>query len=216
VKRILFCLLLAALPSIGGSREAIVASVAPIAPVVIYSQFEAAPSAEIQDALQDEIETIMSPAGLHFEWRDLAGSRSSTAVELVVVTFKGQCDLRSLQPVGVLPGALGWTHVSNGVVLPFSDVDCTAVRDFLQKDLLSRPAPIRQEIYGRALGRVLAHELYHVLAATSNHSGCGVAKAGYTVDDLVSPVFVFESAALRTLLQSKSHQILERAAASLP
>jgi len=106
--------------------------------------------------------------------------------------------------------------VSDGMVLPFSDVDCDAIRGFLQKQLLSTPEAEREETFGRALGRVLAHELYHVLAGTSNHGACGVAKSGYTVGDLVAREFVFEAAELRTLLQSKTHQTLERAASMEP
>ena len=101
------------------------------------------------------------------------------------------------------------------MVLPFSDVDCDAVRGFLQKEMLSRPVDSREEIYGRALGRVLAHELYHVLAGTAIHGACGIAKSGYTVTDLLAREFVFEAAELRTLLKSKTHQLLEKAAASI-
>jgi hypothetical protein len=206
VKRLLLCLTLAALPSFGGARQA------PLAPVALYTRFQVEPSDAIREALQSELETIMNPVGLRFEWKPLSEGEKSTAVELVVVTFKGHCDLGQMQPLAVMPGALGWTHVSDGLVLPFSDVDCDAVRGFLQKEMLSRPADSREEIYGRALGRVLAHELYHVFAGTAIHGACGVAKSGYTVTDLLSREFVFEAAELRTLLKSKAHQVLEKAA----
>lgn len=210
MKRVVFCLTLAALPSLGGARQA------PVASVVLFTHFQEEPSAAIREALQSELESIMDPVGLHFAWRSLNGRENATATELVVVTFQGRCDVDRLQPIEILPGPLGWTHVSEGVVLPFSDVDCTAVRSFLQRDLLARPPGLREEIYGRALGRVLAHELYHVLAGTSSHGACGVAKSGYTVGDLLAPEFVFEAAELRTLLESKAHQILERAAIDAP
>ncbi len=206
MKRLLFCLVLAALPSLGGERQA------SIAPIALFTQFQEEPSAAIREALQSELETIMNPVGLHFDWRSL-NDGDNTATELVVVTFKGRCDVRGMQPLTVMPGALGWTHVSDGLVLPFSEVDCSAVRDFLQRQLLVRSPAEREELYGRALGRVLAHELYHVLASTASHGACGVAKSGYTVSDLLAPDFMFQAAELRTLLQSKVHQVLELAAA---
>jgi hypothetical protein len=206
VKRVLLCLTLAVLPSLGGSRQA------PVAPVAIYSLFEQLPSADIREAVQSELEAIMQPIGLHFEWRTL-GAVENSATELVVVNFKGHCDVDRLLPFEVLPGALGWTHVSDGVVLPFSAVDCDAVRGFLQRDLLAQSPLTRGVTYGRALGRVLAHELYHVLAGTSDHGACGIAKAGYTVTDLLAREFVFEAAELHKLAASKAYQILEWAAA---
>jgi hypothetical protein len=205
VKRVVLCFTLAALPGVGGSRQA------PVAPIALYTQFQEEPSAAVREALESELDAIMEPAGLRFEWRSLASPDRVAAPELVVVTFQGRCDVDRLQPVNVLPGALGWTHMTDGVVLPFSDIDCSAVRGFLQKELLNRPPSLREEIYGRALGRVLAHELYHVLAGTSNHGADGVAKPGYTVGDLMARDFSFEVAELRVLLESKTHQVLERA-----
>lgn len=207
MKRVFLCLTLAVLPSLGGSRQA------PVAPVAIYSQFEQEPSADIREAVQSELEAIMQPIGLRFEWRILGAVENTSATELVVVNFKGHCDIDRLLPFEVLPGALGWTHVSDGVVLPFSAVDCDAVRGFLQRDLLAQPSLTRSVTYGRALGRVLAHELYHVLAGTSDHGACGIAKAGYTITDLLAREFVFEAAELRKLAASKAYQVLERAAA---
>ena len=43
----------------------------------------------------------------------------------------------------------------------------------------------RNRRYGRALGRVVAHELYHILANTTDHSRHGLAKALLTVSELV-------------------------------
>jgi len=197
---------LAALPSFGGSRQA------PVAPIALYTQFEEDSSAAVREFLQTELATIMNPIGLRFEWRDLSGSENAVATELVVVTFKGSCGLKTMDPRPTNPGALGWTHVSDGIVLPFSDVDCDAVRGFLQKDLLALHAGQREETFGRALGRVLAHELYHVLSGAAGHGSCGIAKSGFTIKDLLSPEFLFEPRELKTLLNSKAHQVLEKAA----
>jgi hypothetical protein len=54
---------------------------------------------------------------------------------------------------------------------------------------------------GRALGRVLAHELYHIFANTTRHAADGVGKPAYSVADLLSADFRFarrEALAMRT------------------
>ena len=210
MKRFLLCLAAAVLPSAAGDRPAA------MAPVALYTQFQQEPSPSTREALQSELETIMNPTGLHFEWRSLSDAQSAVATELVVVTFRGRCDVEDLQPLSSISGALGWTHVSDGIVLPFSNVDCSAIRSFLQKELLNRPEDDRERIYGHALGRVLAHELYHVLAGTPNHGSCGIAKSGFTVAELVANEFVFETAELRRLVESKAHRLLQRVAAVPP
>src|SRR5450759_1447498 len=151
------------------------------APITLYTQFEQAPPEGVLDALQDEVESIMAPIGLRFQWRDLgkAGGHEVSA-ELAVVTFKGRCDTAAPLTRSRFEGALGWTHVSDGQILPFTDVSCDRVREFVQTGLLAFRAEDREEKYGRALGRVLAHELYHIFANTMRHGSFGVAKQSYT------------------------------------
>jgi hypothetical protein len=38
-----------------------------------------------------------------------------------------------------------------------------------------------------ALGRVVAHELYHILARTTSHATGGLAKASQSLRDLIRP-----------------------------
>jgi hypothetical protein len=117
--------------------------------------------------------------------------------------------------VGGLPahkkisGALGWTHVSDGTILPFTNVDCDGIRDFLGINLLSVRSNDRLQAYGRALGRVLAHELYHIFANTQHHGSDGVGKSAYTVQELLSPEFRFKEQDLEALRNSKAHSVLQ-------
>jgi hypothetical protein len=151
----------------------------------------------------------MTPMGLRFEWRDLRGPKDVPAVELAVVSFKGRCNVAGLQPHNIsTPGALGWTHISDGVILPFTDVDCDEIRIFLQRALLGVSARDREEVFGRALARVLAHELYHIFADTTRHGSCGVAKEAYTVHDLLTAGFRFEDKETRAMRNSKAYESL--------
>ena len=43
--------------------------------------------------------------------------------------------------------------------------------------------------FGRALARVAAHEIYHIVAQTTEHQERGVAKAAFSVRDLMSARF---------------------------
>ncbi|HLK63106.1 MAG TPA: hypothetical protein VKU19_06680 [Bryobacteraceae bacterium] len=185
-----------------------------VAPIALYTHFDQEPPKGVVDALHDELESIMSPLSLTFEWRSLDTVRGNElSVELAVLTFKGDCSTAHLQPHHANnPGALGWTHVSDGAILPFSDVECDRIRAFVQKDLLMVHAVDREEVFGRALARVVAHELYHIFANTSHHGSCGIGKSAYSVQDLLADDFQFEDRESNALRTSKAHWALEMAA----
>ena len=151
-------------------------------------------------ALQDEVESIMTPIGLRFEWRDLSSVRGQeVSTELAVITFKGRCDTVGMIGHASYSGALGWTHVSDGEILPFTDIACDRIREFVQQSLVVASTDDRQILYGRALGRVLAHELYHIFANTIHHAAWGVAKECYSVQDLLADEFQFQAKESRML-----------------
>ena len=154
-------------------------------------------------AIQDELESIMEPIGLHFEWRDLAKAGHEVSAELAVVSFKGRCDVANLIGRTKFEGALGWTHVSDGQILPFTDISCDRVREFAQSGLIAFNAADREEKFGRAIARVLAHELYHIFANTMHHGSMGVAKEAYSIQDLLSDDFQFREKELRLLQSSR-------------
>ncbi len=200
MRRILFCLALAAVPA---SCETGVHA----APIALYADFQAEPpKAAVIEAARDELRRIMTPIGLEFDWRPIAESQNQTSVELVVVSFKGSCDAEGVMLAAAPQTALGWTHISDGVILPFSDIDCGAIRGFVQADLRKIQESRRAEAYGRAVGRVLAHELYHVFADTQRHGSLGVGKAAYTVQELLSPAFRFEAHERHALKNGKTKE----------
>jgi hypothetical protein len=186
LKLILFCLVLGVIPAAGDPKGA--AS----APIALYTQFQQEPPQDVLDALQEEVETIMAPIGLRFEWRSLNNVHGNeVSTELAVINVKGRCDIAGIVNRSKIDGALGFTHVSDGQILPFTEVNCDRVRNFVQAELLTFSADEREAAFGRALGRVVAHELYHVFANTAKH-GSGVAKESYSVRDLLCDDFQFE------------------------
>jgi hypothetical protein len=195
--------MLAALPAFGEHEET------SLAPIALYTRFQQEPPPAVADALHDEVNSIMAPTGLRFTWRSLSAAYGGVVwVELAVITFKGRCDAAGLTRHSSSRGPLGWTHITDGVILPFAEVDCQGIRGFIQKQLLTMPAEDREEAYGR----VLAHELYHIFANTAAHSSCGVGKSKYTVRELLSPEFRFEARESLALKSSKAHGALEWAA----
>jgi hypothetical protein len=203
---ILFCLLAGVLPAVGETRWA------PSAPITLYTSFQQEPSAAVLEAIQEEVEAIMAPIGLHFEWRKLAGVRGhEVSVELAVITFRGRCDIAGLTAQSKIAGALGWTHMSDGEILPFTDISCDRVREFVQRSLVVTHPDERPALYGRALGRVLAHELYHIFANTRRHGSWGVAKECYSVQDLMNDEFQFQDKESR-LLRTTRPPVVEGAA----
>jgi len=209
LKLVLFCLLAGVFPGWSETRGAT------FAPITLYTQFEQAPPWGVLKALQDEVASIMAPIGIRFEWRDLGKTGGhEVSAELAVVTFKGRCDAAGLLTRSKFEGALGWTHVSDGQILPFTDVSCDRVREFVQTGLLAFRVEDREAKYGRALGRVLAHELYHIFANTLRH-GSGVAKESYSVQDLLADDFQFEAKETRMLRTSRPKPAVEGTAGTM-
>jgi hypothetical protein len=65
-------------------------------------------------------------------------------------------------------------------------VRCDAVRDALAYLRPEAGAFEKQKALGQAMGRVVAHELYHVLANATAHAARGLAQAAESLEDLVS------------------------------
>jgi hypothetical protein len=161
-------------------------------PVTLYRQFEREAPQAVVEGLESELIAIMAPIGYRFLWRSLESSTGSeVSLELAVVTLKGRCDVAGLAERSNFAGTLGFTHVVNGQIIPFTEIDCDHVLEFMHKGLLAVPEEDRERALGRALGRVLAHELYHIFAKTARHGRSGVSKGIYTVQDLLREGFMF-------------------------
>ena len=79
-------------------------------------------------------------------------------------------------------------------MLPYSVVGCDAIREALSMVTSAEGFVARQHALGLAMGRVVAHELYHKLTNTTKHATHGLTKAAQSVEDLISPdKVVFEA-----------------------
>jgi hypothetical protein len=174
-------------------------------PVVVYARTDSQLPAQIQEELRTEVGQIMADAGYQIEWRSLAAlHRGETAAELAVVTFHGGCAAEDSARPPARSAALGWTHISDGVVLPFAEVDCDRVYALLAPRVKHMQPTARGRTFARALGRVVAHELYHIFTHGAPHGSSGVAKPVYGADELTTEHFAFASREADLLQRSGS------------
>jgi hypothetical protein len=161
--------------------------------VTLYTQFQQPPSKLSVQTMKAELGRIMTPLRLHLQWRPLEqATGQGSSAEVVVVHFAGHCQGTELEVDDTRDGPLGWTPVSHGEVLPFSHVDCDRIRGVLSDPLAAAGPGEREHLLGRAMARVLAHEMYHVLTNSTQHATRGVAKAAYSSTELISEGFTFE------------------------
>lgn len=173
--------------------------------VTIYTRFAQPASSRSIEYMKAELSVILPP--LSFAWRSLElATGRQVANELVVVSFKGACHADGLFAHELASGALGSTYITEGQLLPFADVDCDMIRALLGSRLAVSAPMERARMMGRAMARILAHELYHYLTRTKTHSSSGMAKAFYTAADLASDNLRFDETQLRLVRQSCSHR----------
>jgi hypothetical protein len=152
------------------------------------------------DEMQAEAEEVFRPAGVKLEWRYLDLSRIRQAVaSLVVVTFTGTCKSDGFGQPTIGEGPLGWTSVTDGAILPFCGVHYDRVREVMLRTIRHLPKGEQERLFGQALGRVLAHELYHILANTRSHARSGLAKPLLSDADLAREELYFNARELELI-----------------
>jgi hypothetical protein len=131
--------------------------------------------------MKEEVGATLAAAGLQVQWRSLRISQPEiTSGDLVVVSFTGKCRMNDLFLPHVESGPLGWTYVEDGHTSPFSNVDCDRIRAFINPLVADAGWDDREALLGRALGRVLVHELYHVFSDSKGHASQGLCSALFT------------------------------------
>lgn len=155
--------------------------------VTVILEFEAPPSSKSLNEMKREVELIMKDSGLRFDWRLRSEvTQSDSFPDLVLVKFKGNCVMEPQPFLYDERGPLAWTHTSEATVLPFSEVKCNKVRTSLSSAIRGDDHNRADLLLGRALGRVLAHELCHVLGQTTGHARTGVARISLSAAQLIS------------------------------
>ena len=152
-------------------------------------------------AARQELQRLLASTDITLIWKDLEARKSGEAFDQVaVVVFDGPC---SENDPALLPRrpmdsevSLADSSVSNGAVLPFFRVDCGYLAQMLAPSLRPLSPKAQDEMFGRALGRIMAHELYHIVGETTSHQSRGVAKASFSLQDLLRDTLDFDLASL--------------------
>ena len=137
-------------------------------------------------AMQTEIERLFRMPGLQLQWTTLEGTfgRTVSYTKLVVVRVRAQDeDARGVR-VCSCARSLGSTQIVDNAILPFVQIFVRPIEHIVSRSIRSEIMQ-RNLWLGRALGRVLAHELYHVLANTREHGVRGLTQPYFETEDLL-------------------------------
>jgi hypothetical protein len=133
--------------------------------------------------MKTEAQALVRDSGVVLRWRRIDQLSSSTAFpRMVVVRLRGVCEMGlPIPPLSLEPVSLGYTYIIGGEPSPFSDIECDRIRSSLGAQ------PGRGDLLlGRALGRVLAHELHHVIDRTRRHTATSYMRQSLSVADLTA------------------------------
>lgn len=178
----------------------------PVDAVTLFTSFEHEPPEAVRQAMEDELAAILSPIQAEVVWRSLefsTGNDRQCRSKLAVIRFDGKSDASDLANYGDFRWTLGASHVTDGEVQPFCNVNADAIRAYVAENLRALNPGDRNLVFGRALARVLAHELYHIFSQSKRHSKSGLMRAQYSPEQLTGPALRFgpaENQKLRTAL----------------
>lgn len=175
-------------------------------PVTVILAADQPVSSSVLRGLQHEAYVLVSQSRINLNWQmDRLTNPGEVALRLASIRLRGNCAAvpapPAPKPVSTQLDTLGQTQVVEGKVLPFADINCEAVRRVLDRDLRTADMP-HEEMLGRALGRVIAHELYHILLRTRTHGKAGLAKPLISSGDLVVARYTFAPEDERRLAES--------------
>ncbi|MBV8841301.1 MAG: hypothetical protein JO307_00695 [Bryobacterales bacterium] len=155
------------------------------AQLAILMKFDLQPPPSVIESMQREVEALFEPAGIKVAWRRVEDNEGTELFpHVVVIRVRGECrthpaTLRELEPL-VDNLELAHAAVRNGQALPFAEVQCDRVSAFLRPWRRAEQAAS----LGVAMGRVIAHELFHMLTNTLTHGDGALSKASVTSQEL--------------------------------
>jgi hypothetical protein len=142
--------------------------------------------------MRAELSALYAPADLTPQWYPLESpSDLGRPAAVVAVRFTGACRWDWQKPSAAVTGPLAYTAQVDDELLPLITVDCTRVAAFVQA-----PSP---GLLGRALARVLAHELYHYLTQQKTHTRTVLFSDSVSPADLLLPAVGFDRSEVEAL-----------------
>ena len=154
--------------------------------ITVLVSFEKPHSAVTVEALQQELKQLLEPAGIAVDVvlrSELPAAPQFS--ELVVFDMRGSCSMAASPTAFEERGPLGLAFESNGEVLHFGEVRCDRVRRCLERVTKGEHPEAHQAEYRIALGIVVAHEIYHMIAGAKEHTKDGLTKESLSARELL-------------------------------
>jgi hypothetical protein len=132
--------------------------------------------------LRDETEILWRPYGVQFEWVAASAPLDEAAGFAIDVTL----ERFDLSPWAAVLGnaTIGVNHSHGPIRLSFEAAGRVLAAGALARTSAARIVSDRE--IARGLGRVLAHEIGHVLLAAPYHDAAGLMRANFSASDLAS------------------------------
>ncbi len=172
---------------IAGLAAPLGAGVRLVSPVVltVILDFKGPHSQTSLSEMKRESGLILSSSGVVLDWRMYGKESAESSHDLVVMTFKGACDFELAPQTDDGPGPLAMAHTVDGAVQPFGEVDCDRVVNAVRNAMSGSDQFRADQLIGRAMGRVVAHELVHMLTKSGQHGVEGVEKPALSGKQLI-------------------------------
>jgi hypothetical protein len=172
---------------------------------VLLSAPEGTPDAVVCE-LRREAGRLLSPAGMSLSWRKPGEAHPvDYCHRAIIMRLTGVCTGKPVRSVHTR-APLGRTHAVEGRILPLVDINCNDIVAYIE---VADPQPSPATL-GRALGRVAAHELYHVLTTSAEHDQTGITKSALSRLDLLTGDIDLNEDALLRLREALPLSPLER------
>lgn len=153
--------------------------------------------------MKRELETIFTASGVVVDWKMREELVEAAYPDMILVRFKGKC---IMEPVGYLydeRGPMAFTHSTDGRLLPFSEVACDKVARSIRSAMWGGDFGRGDQLLGRALGRVVAHEVVHILGQSAGHAKDGVSKTSLSGSELIASELPLSPAELERMFSQQ-------------
>jgi hypothetical protein len=154
--------------------------------VTVVMQFSEGFSPQALQEMQAEADRIVRKAGLKLAFRHRHEAAQDSYSELIFFKMSGRCEMDAFPALLDERGPLAFTFTTDGRILPFGEVKCDRLRESIKTAMAGSDFAQGNQLLGRAMGRVLAHELYHMIARTKGHGKGGVAKESLSARQLIA------------------------------
>ncbi len=137
--------------------------------------------------MEHETSAILKTAGMKLDWRLRSEASLQAYPDLVVMTFKGTCKFGQESRPYDEQSPLASTNTTDHKIQSFGQVDCDHVIESARSAMWGGDFAHADYLVGRALGRVVTHEIVHMLTHSAEHGHDGVFEAALSGRQLIAP-----------------------------